>query len=266
MKTKFFFFIIGISLLYSCSSWKQVGYFQDINPGDLDTPSITREITLKPFDKISIVVNSAEPELSATFNLPIISNHLGSTISGAINHNNQISGYTVDSEGNIDFPVLGKIQVKGMNRETVSQHIKRELILQEQIKDPVVIVEFINLSVSVIGEVNSPGRYAINRDCFSILDAISMAGDLTINGKRENILVMRETNGVQTMFNINLCSGREMYSSPAFYLQQNDVIYIEPNNKKKRDATVNGNNIINASFWISIISLVATVTMLIKHL
>ncbi|MDR0811834.1 MAG: polysaccharide biosynthesis/export family protein [Paludibacter sp.] len=263
MQSKFFLFLIGSLFFCSCASWKQVSYFQDIKSGDKDTIAYTKDITLKPFDKVSVIVNSKDPLLAAPFNLPIISSRVGSSGTGGgtlNNYNNQVSGYTVDAEGNIDFPVLGKIQVAGMNRDAVAQYIKNELILQEQIKDPVITIEFMNLSVSVLGEVSHPGRYTIDRDKFSILDAISVAGDLTINGKRANILVMRETNGVQTAYYIDLTSGKDIYSSPAFYLLQNDVIYVEPNDKRKRDSTVNGNNVISAQFWISITSLLATVT------
>ena len=127
-------------------------------------------------------------------------------------------------------------------------------------------VEFMNLCVSVLGEVNSPGRYGIDRDKTTIIDALSMAGDLTINGNRNNVTVLRQDGDVQRVYAIDLTSGRDIYSSPAYYLQQNDVIYVEPNEMRARQSTVNGNTIRSASFWISITSLVMSIVVLATNL
>ena len=171
--------------------------------------------------------------------------------------------YTVDSKGDIDFPVLGKLHVQDMTREEVAVYIKKELQSHDLIKDPVVTVEFMNLSVNVMGEVNRPGRYNIDKDHLTILDALSQAGDLTIYGKREKVLVLRNENGKQRVYGINLCSADHLYSSPVYYLQQNDVVYVEPNDTKARQSTVNGNNVRSTSFWISLASLLTTISVLI---
>ena len=141
--------------------------------------------------------------------------------------------------------------------------IKKELINRNQLKDPVVTVEFMNLTYSVLGEVSSPGRYSIEKDKVTILDAISEAGDLTIFGKRENVLVLRNENGTQRVYDVNLCSGNDIYNSPVYYLQQDDVVYVEPNKVKARQSTVNGNTIFTPSFWLSVLSLATTITVLI---
>lgn len=120
-----------------------------------------------------------------------------------------------------------------------------------------------NLSVNVMGEVNRPGRYNIDKDHLTILDALSQAGDLTIYGKREKVLVLRNENGTQRVYGINLCSADHLYSSPVYYLQQNDVVYVEPNDTKARQSTVNGNNVRSTSFWISLASLLTTISVLI---
>ena len=140
---------------------------------------------------------------------------------------------------------------------------KKELQSHDLIKDPVVTVEFMNLSVNVMGEVNRPGRYNIDKDHLTILDALSQAGDLTIYGKREKVLVLRNENGKQRVYGINLCSADHLYSSPVYYLQQNDVVYVEPNDTKARQSTVNGNNVRSTSFWISLASLLTTISVLI---
>lgn len=117
-----------------------------------------------------------------------------------------------------------------------------------------------------MGEVNRPGQYKISKDKVTILDALSMAGDLTIYGKREKVLVMREENGKQHVYGINLCSGNHIYSSPVYYLQQNDVVYVEPNGTRARQSTVNGNNVRSTSFWISLASLLTSIATTIAVL
>ena len=150
-----------------------------------------------------------------------------------------------------------------MTREQIADYLTKQLKEQELIKDPVVTVEFMNLGVSVLGEVNKPGRISINRDNMTILDALSEAGDLTIFGKREKVLVLRQEDGKQRVYGVNLCSAEHIYSSPVYYLQQNDVVYVIPNNTKSRQSTVNGNTVRSTSFWISLASLITSIAVLI---
>ena len=150
-----------------------------------------------------------------------------------------------------------------MSREALTYYIKNELIVRNLVKDPIVTIEFANLCVSVLGEVNKPGRYNIDREKITLLDALGMAGDLTIYGKRENILVLREEGGKQITYKVDLNSGQSLVTSQAYYLQQDDVIYVEPNNTRARQSTTNGNNVISTSFWLSVASLLTTVAVLI---
>ena len=248
--------------MVSCATPKGITYFQDLEPGQSEL-AITSpvEIRIRPKDKLSIIVNSQDVKLTNLFNLPIVSQQVGSE--GNSNTARGLSGYTVDSAGCIRFPVLGNVKVAGMTREGVAAYLTEQLISHELIKDPVVTVEFMNLFVSVMGEVNRPGRYAIDRDQLTILDALSAAGDLTIYGKREKVLVLREEQGVQRTYGINLCSAEQFYASPVYYLQQNDVVYVEPNPYKIRQSTVNGNNVRSSSFWISLTSLLTSILVLI---
>ena len=172
--------------------------------------------------------------------------------------------YTVDSQGNIDFPILGQLHVAGLMREEVAQLIKDELINRKQINDPNVIVEFANLAIDVLGEVHNPGRYSFDRDHITLLDALSKAGDLTIYGQRDSVKVIR-ANGLkeQTTYVVNLQRVDELYASPAFYLQQNDVVYVAPNEYRARQSEINANNVRSTSFWISIASLAASITSVI---
>lgn len=262
---KFYKIIIvaaSVLALVSCSTSKEISYFQDLRPGESElTLAAPMEIKIQPKDKLSILVNSQDLRLTNLFNLPIVSQQVGQESSSGTNRG--LSGYTVDSKGDIDFPVLGGLHVQGMTREEVAVYIKKELQSHDLIKDPVVTVEFMNLSVNVMGEVNRPGRYNIDKDHLTILDALSQAGDLTIYGKREKVLVLRNENGTQRVYGINLCSADHLYSSPVYYLQQNDVVYVEPNDTKARQSTVNGNNVRSTSFWISLASLLTTISVLI---
>lgn len=257
----------GVATLSSCGSSRQVVYFQDLKPGETEIKlPEAKAITVRPEDKISIIVNSRDPQLTDLFNLPIMSRQLGQSMrnGGSSTGNSQgVSVYTVDADGEIDFPVLGKIYVAGMKREEIAEYIKNELVKENLVKDPVVTVEFANLCVSVLGEVNSPGRFSIDRDRLTVLDALSMAGDLTIYGNRSKVMVLRQEGDVQRVYGLNLTSGEHVYTSPAYYLQQNDVVYVEPNKVKARQSTVNGNNVRSTSFWISLASLLTSIGILI---
>ncbi len=258
------------ALLSSCATPKEVVYFQDLQQTDGTLAAVqAKEIRVRPDDKISIIVNSRDPQLTDLFNLPYVSRQLGQTLRSVTSTYGQsqgVSGYTVDSDGNIDFPVLGKIHVEGMTREEIGRCIKDELVGQDLVKDPIVTVEFMNLTVSVMGEVAKPGRYAIERDRITILDALSMAGDLTIYGRRDAVMVQRMEGDTLQVYQLNLVSGQDVYNSPAFYLQQNDLVYVAPNDVKVRESTVNGNNIRSTSFWISLGSLLTSVAVLVTNI
>mgnify|MGYP001775086405 CR=1 FL=1 len=264
-----FLLMTGLALLSSCNASKEVVYFQDMRPGEseIKMPEV-KSILVRPEDKISIIVNSRDPQLTDLFNLPYVSRQLGqSSFTGGMTRGTSqgVSGYTVDANGEIDFPVLGKIKVAGLQREDIAKYIKQELISRNLVKDPVVTVEFMNLCISVMGEVNTPGRFSIDRDRVTILDALSMAGDLTIYGNRSKVMVMRQEGDTQRVYGVNLTSGAHVYSSPVYYLQQNDVVYVEPNHVKARQSTVNGNNVRSTSFWISLASLLTSVAILIVN-
>lgn len=252
--------LVVLLLMGSCTTPK-VAYFQEVEPGTLEEVSYPKDIRLQPGDKISIIVNSKDPLLVDLFNLPIVARQIGNTSN--FSQSQGMSGYTVNQEGNIDFPVLGAVHVTGKTREEIAAYIKKDLIEKNLVKDPVVTVEFMNLTVSVLGEVTKPGRISIDKDRLTLLDALSMAGDLTIYGKRDNILVQREDNGTKVFYKVNLNSGEDLYASPVYYLQQNDVVYVEPNSVRARQSTVNGNNVRSTSFWLSLASLLTTITVLI---
>lgn len=227
---------IVVAMLSSCSVPKDIAYFQDFNPGKSIVVQNPVEIKFRADDEITIIVSSDKKELAEQFSL-------SSGGSGG-------SRYTIDSEGCIRFPMLGKIHVAGLNRQELQETIRDQIMEKGLIRDPIVTVDYSNLYVIILGSAGT-GRVQIDRDKFTILDAIGSQGDLNINGLRTNVKVIRENYGKKTVYEVNLCSAEDLYSSPVYYLQQNDVIYVEMNNKEKRNATVMGNSTVQPSFWIS---------------
>ncbi|MBR5373987.1 MAG: polysaccharide biosynthesis/export family protein [Paludibacteraceae bacterium] len=264
--------LLGVTLFSSCNPQKKVTYLQDTENMMKLRASYEQNIVLKPEDQVFIIVSCRDPQISAMFNLPYYTNRIGGVESfsssnftiNSYSSANSVVGYTVDTEGNIDFPILGKIPVAGLKRQEVADLVKQKLIESNQIKDPVVTVEYMNLGVAVLGEVARPGRFRIDRDHFSLFDALSMAGDLNINGKRQNITVIRHTLDGDQVYKIDLTNGKEIYKSPAFYIQQGDVVYVAPTSKRARESSVNGNTVRSTSFWISVASLATSVAVLIK--
>ena len=263
--------LLGVTFFSSCNPQQNVTYLQDTENMMKLQASYEQNIVLKPEDQVFIIVSCRDPQISAMFNLPYFTNRIGGVESfsssnytvNSYSSANSVVGYTVDNEGNIDFPILGKIQVAGLKRQEVAELVKRKLIESNQIKDPVVTVEYMNLGVAVLGEVARPGRFRIDRDHFSIFDALSMAGDLNINGQRKNITLLRHTLEGDQVYKIDLTSGKNIYKSPAFYIQQGDVVYVSPTSKRARESSVNGNTIRSASFWVSIASLATSVTSVV---
>lgn len=266
--------IIGATLLLSsCTTPKNITYFPELETGSIVQAGKVLDIRVKPEDKLSIVVSTQDPSLNNLFNLVTTQNRVGQTTSatktsgGSNNSNGQLLYYTVDSHGDIDFPVLGKIHIAGLTREQIAEKIAGDLMKADLVKDPIVTVEFANTGISVIGSVKSPGRYEFNKDHLTIIDAIAMAGDLTMTGVRENILVIRNLgDGRQEAYRVNLLNAQELASSPAYYLQQEDLIYVEPNDKAKRETTATGNTPYTPSFWISMGSFGVTLATLITTL
>ena len=254
--------VLAILSVMSCASSKDVAYLQDKvfdNPVELEKNA---GIVIEPKDMLSIVVNSRTPELAPMFNLPIANVYAGTeSFSGS----QRISCYTVDEEGFISFPVLGKIKVLGMTRWECADYIKKELIKNKYLDDPIVIIEFTNFKVSVLGEVKSPGTYTINGDRLTILQAISLAGDLPLFGQRKNVSVIRENAGERTIYEVDLTS-TSIFQSPAYYIKQNDIIYVEPTDIKKRQSTVDDKALRITSIALSSSSVLVSIATLVSTL
>ena len=215
--------LFGGILLSSCGSSKKVVYLQDVDVNKRIKAKCEYKTVVHPDDLLSIIVSCDDLESALPFNTPMIG--LGKEVSTTSTQ--QIPrGYLVDKNGEIDFPVLGKLKVVGISRNELSEMLKEKLSVY--LKNPIVTIQFQNFKVTVLGEVKSPGSYKVVSERVSLFDALGMAGDLQINGKRKNVLVMREEGDEKIFARIDLTSS-EFIDSPFFYLQQNDVVYVEPN-------------------------------------
>ena len=256
----------------SCSTPKNITYFQDADKLNGMAVQAEQQFRLRPEDKINIVVNSSNPMLANQFTLttPNPNYTIGAaatpkTITGSTRGDGQPVAYTVDEQGTIDFPVLGKITVGGKTRKEVAQYIQDRLVARELVSDPIVTVEYVNMGVNVLGEVSKPGHIDIRNDHFTIVDALAYAGDMTINGNRNNVVVSRQNDGANMVYTLDMTNMQQVVNSPAYYLQQNDLVYVSPNNKRKREANATGNTFNTPAVWISIASLLTTIAALVTR-
>lgn len=210
--------------LAGCASYKDIVYFQDINERELKPLQTEYEAVIKKDDRLVIVVSGSDKTVTAPYNLTLT--ELTGVTSGVSNNPEQATlSYLVDSQGDIEFPILGRIHVEGMTRNELVQHLTTEI--GKDVKDPIVYVNFKNFKITVLGEVRSPGTYTIDSEKISVLQALGRAGDLSLTAKRDGIILIREVDGVQQHYNIDLRNS-DILESPYFYMQQNDVLYIPP--------------------------------------
>lgn len=244
--------------MVSCNSSKKVLYMQDAVVSVPETITNMKQITVQPGDKLTIMVSCKDPELAQMFNLVETNTRIGQQRA----YTNYVSAYSVNENGDINFPVLGDVHVAGLTRTGIAELLCDRLESENLLKDPVVTVEFANLRVSVIGDVKSPSTYEITNDRVTLFEALSMAGDLNITGKRDGVYVVREDGNKRTTYKVDLRSA-DVMNSPVFYLKQNDVIYVEPNNTKAGQSSINENSFKSAGLWISVASLLTSVAVLI---
>lgn len=269
MKKLTFIFLLATVLFSSCESIKDFSYFQDTKAGDVISVSAADAvIAIKPNDRITVLVTSKDHRLSMPFNLVTINNTLNSSSlngTGALNGNSYTQYYTVSQTGEINMPVLGKVSVAGLTRTQIEDKVSELIIASENgFKDPTVTVDYANLYVKMLGEFAKPGAVTIDRDQFTIMDAIAKAGDLTVYGNRKNVKVLRMEDGVEKMYEIDLTQRKQMLQSPAYMLQQNDIVYVEANKARARQSTSNGNTFLQPSLWISAASFLTTLIVLLK--
>lgn len=260
LKKLFYFFVVAT--LSSCTSYKNVPYMQDI---EVVNRAIQEEIPydahIMPKDLLTITVNTSDPQASAPFNLttqtPL------NAASSNINTTSQptLQQYLVDNGGNIDFPVLGRLKVSGLTKGEAEKLIRSKLVpyLKET---PIVTVRMTNYKISVLGEVNKPGTFTVSNEKVNVLEALAMAGDMTVYGIRDNVKLIREDAlGKQQIIPLDL-NRADIVLSPYYYLQQNDIIYVTPNKTKAKNSDI-GNS---TTLWFSATSILVSIASLIVNL
>ncbi len=262
MRCKFLLLIVVLTSVISCKAPSDVVYFQNSSNLEKITSKNSFTPVFKVDDIVSIFISAGDMDAARPFNLG-----QGASISTAPGEGGGAGGgatgveptYLIDENGNIDFPVLGKLKIEGLTRIEVKDMIKEKLKIY--INDPIVSVRLQNFKITVLGEVIRPGSYNIPNERVTIIEALGMAGDMTIKGKRENVMVIRENEGVNTYHRVDLTS-KSIFDSPVYYLAQNDVLYIEPNNSKIRTSKTNSNAL---GIIISVVGIVlSTVTLIIR--
>jgi len=251
-KTIPFLFVL---LVFSCKPREELVYYQNIDGLASSEKLNSYEIKIQPDDLLMIIVSADNPESALPFNLSTIS--IPSAYNTMASRGQEtMQSYLVDTNGFIDFPVLGKLKVGGLSRSELMQLLEAKI--SAYIKNPIINIRLTNFKVSVQGEVTNPGTFSVNSDRVTLIEAISMAKDLTIYGKRDNILIIREVNGVKSYNRVDLTKA-DFINSPFYYLAQNDVVYVEPNKVRINGAAVGS----NTGVIISVTSLVITLITLI---
>ena len=240
--------LFSFFLFTSCVSKKKIVYFQK-DSIEQEKVSNSYRTVLKPDDLLQITVSSSDFEASKPFNLPAVS--FSSNSNGLASAPSQ-QNHLVDSEGYIDFPVLGRIKLGGKTRKEAISYLKNKLD-PDYIKNPTVNIRIANYSITVLGDVQKPGTYTISNERITILEAIGLAGDIRITGKRETIKVFREVDGQKKEYMVDVRSNK-IFTSPVYYLQQNDLVYVEPNRASSQDAAYNR----NTGLIISVTSILIT--------
>jgi len=243
-----------ILITSSCVSNKDIAYFQ-FDEIEQSKVSNKFETIFKPDDLLEITISSDNIEATIPFNLPAVT--FSSTTGAALGSPKQQT-YLIDSKGEIDFPVLGKLKLAGLSREAALELLKEKLS-PDYVTNPTINIRIANFKVTVYGDVKNPGTFTIPNERVSILDAIGLAGDLNISGKRDNVLVIREENNKKVKYRVNLLSNKTL-TSPVFYLQQNDVVYVEHNKARIQSASSNSNTTLIISVTSLIITLVSILT------
>lgn len=233
MKLNLLLVAIICIFITSCSSKRNLSYFSDLPDSVAYKAKLLNiaETRIHTGDILSITVSSPSPESNVIFNNYVVNNTSGATDPTQIASTSTQTpmGYEVDKEGQISFPVLGKIELAGLTKEMATDKLNQAL--KQYIKNPIVNIRFLNFHITVIGEVNKPATFTIQNDRINVLEALGFAGDLTVYGKRENVLLIRQNGDSRTMVRLNL-NNKSILESPYFYLQQNDVVYVEPDKSK----------------------------------
>ncbi|MBS7254398.1 polysaccharide biosynthesis/export family protein [Flavobacterium branchiicola] len=242
-------------MFFSCASKKNVVYYQNIDTLKNSQNTNSYEVKIQPDDLLMIIVSAEDQEAASPFNLKTYSPSTNSKLDAARGQET-VQSYLVDQNGEIDFPVLGKIKIGGLTRTNALQLLQTKIGVY--VKSPIINLRITNFKISLQGEVNLPGTYSINSERVTLVEALSMAKDLTIYGKRNNILIIREVNGEKSFNRVDITKS-DFINSPFYYLAQNDVVYVEPNKTRVNSSAVGP----NTSVIISAVSILVSLSVLI---
>lgn len=263
-KSTLLLFLLTVLLFSSCATRKDLVYLRDMEELKEYPVYQKYEAVIHRDDRLSITVSCKNPELTLPFNIPGSSDYsigpdgnISTSIPTGNSSDNANKGYLVDVNGEIDFPVLGKLKVEGRTRSQVKELITKRLKDEDLIKDPIVMVNFLNFKITVLGEVGSVGTYDITGDRITLLEAIAKAGDITDDGRVDRVAVIREYGNKRRIMFHDLRS-KDVFNSPCYYLQQNDIVYVEPSAAKTRDNAQR-----TFSTFSMILSFVTTITSLV---
>lgn len=243
----------------SCSSYKKIPYFQNIDEVDLSGSRGLYDATIQPKDLLSINVSTVNPDAAKPFNINITDGSMNSSSSEVAT----TRGYLVDNSGNINFPVIGRLHVAGLTKSQCENLIRQKLSpYMSKTEDPIVTVRMASFRVTVTGEVASPGVIPVTTEKMSVIEALAQAGDLTIYGRRDNILLIRENaDGQKSQHRLNL-NDAGIINSPYYYLQQNDIVYVSPNKVKARNSSIGT----STTLWFSVIGIITSVASLVVNI
>ena len=245
-------FLIALQFV-SCSNTKKTTYFNDLGDAQFSETFETLEPVLQKNDILSITVSSLNIEAAEMFDVVNKTSSQGVSFSGKPL---PASGYLIDQDGYIQFPFIGAIRAAGLTKKDLRQYITKELIIRKLLLEPIVDIRYLNFKVSVLGEVKNPAVFTIPNERVSLLEALVLAGDMTIYAKRDNVFLISEQDGIKTTKRINLNSD-ELFTSPNYYLKSNDIVYVQPNKRKVRSTstTTQWLGVILGSLSLAVISI-----------
>ena len=261
---KFYYLALMTLLLASCSGPKNIAYIQNSDDADFSPSETLYDAKIMPKDILTITVNTVNPEASAYFNLTVANEITSSNGRTRLNTGGQtLQTYLVDNNGCIDFPVIGTLTVGGMTKRECEKLIHDKILrYMSADEDPIVTVRMSNYKISVLGEVNKPGMFTVGNEKINIFEALAQAGDLTIYGVRDRVKLIRENaKGKKAVHKLNL-NDADIINSPYYYLQQNDIIYVEPNSVKAKNSNIGQ----STTIWISVSGAMVSLASLIVNI
>ncbi|GAB1416561.1 polysaccharide biosynthesis/export family protein [Paludibacter sp.] len=266
-----YFIILAVVILSGCKAYEQVAYLQQSGSQAILSDSVQSPIPdplIKNGDLLMITINSNTPEAAMPFNLPLIpSGETARSYSGGngsyLSYGMGMQNFLVDMNGDMTFPVIGKIHVAGLTKLELEKKIKSAIFPKYITEEPIILIRYMNFKVSVLGEVARPGSFYIDNEKISILEALATAGDMTIFGKRNSVLLIREDGEKRETVRLDL-RDKNLVNSPYYYLQQNDVIYVEPNDAKARSSAISSAESLSISIVGTLISIATLVINILR--